>query len=60
MDSQDFYKGNYTEIIEAKESKGNIRHISGKILGTHSGIFNYTIGQKKRLKDSLRKAFIRY
>ena len=37
MDSQDFYKGNYTEIIEAKESKGNIRHISGKILGTHSG-----------------------
>ncbi len=55
MDSQDFYKGNYAEIIEAKESKGNIRHISGKILGTHSGIFNYTIGQRKGLKIAYEK-----
>lgn len=49
-DSQDFYKGNYTEIIEAKENCGNIRHINGKILGRHNGIFNYTIGQRKGLK----------
>jgi len=49
-DSQDFYKGNYTEIIDAKEKKGIIRHINGKILGEHNGIFNYTIGQRKGLK----------
>ncbi len=49
-DSQDFYKGNYAEIINAKENAGNIRHISGKILGRHKGIFNYTIGQRKGLK----------
>lgn len=50
QDSQDFYKGNYAEIIDAKEKKGNITHINGKILGTHNGIFNYTIGQRKGLK----------
>ena len=49
-DSQDFYKGSYTEIIEAKECKGNIVHLDGRILGTHNGIFNYTIGQRKGLK----------
>ncbi len=49
-DSQDFYKGDYAEIIEAKENRGNIRHINGKVLGTHNGIFNYTIGQRKGLK----------
>ncbi len=49
-DSQDFYKGNYAEIIDAKENQGNIRHINGKILGIHNGIFNYTIGQRKGLK----------
>lgn len=49
-DSQDFYKGNYTEIIDAKEACGKIVHINGKILGNHTGIFNYTIGQRKGLK----------
>jgi len=50
QDSQDFYKGNYTEIIDAEENPGNIVHISGKIIGRHNGIFNYTIGQRKGLK----------
>lgn len=54
-DSQDFYKGNYTEIIDAKINSGNIRHINGKILGTHNGIFNYTIGQRKGLKIAHEK-----
>lgn len=49
-DSQDFYKGKYTEIINAQESQGCIRHINGKVLGEHKGIFNYTIGQRKGLK----------
>lgn len=49
-DSQDFYKGDYAEIIDAKKAPGNIVHISGKILGSHNGIFNFTIGQRKGLK----------
>ncbi len=49
-DSQDFYKGDYAEIINAKEIQGKIVHISGKVLGLHNGIFNYTIGQRKGLK----------
>ena len=49
-DSQDFYKGNYAEIIEAAPMRGAIRHINGKILGSHEGIFNYTVGQRKGLK----------
>lgn len=49
-DSQDFYKGDYAEIIDAKENPGNIRHINGEILGIHKGIFNYTVGQRKGLK----------
>ncbi len=49
-DSQDFYKGDYAEIIEAKEAPGEIIHVNGKVLGAHKGIFNYTIGQRKGLK----------
>ncbi len=55
VDSQDFYKGNYAEIIDAEENIGNIRHINGKILGRHNGIFNYTIGQRKGLKIAYEK-----
>lgn len=54
-DSQDFYKGNYTEIINAKKNPGNIVHIDGKILGRHEGIFNYTVGQRKGLKIAYPK-----
>ncbi len=54
-DSQDICfiaSGNYTDLIKKTAhtpKKGNIIHINGKILGTHNGIFNYTIGQRKGL-----------
>lgn len=48
-DSQDFYSGDYNELLEVKPQKGNIVDKSGKILGTHEGIWNYTIGQRKGL-----------
>ena len=48
-DSQDFYSGDYNELLEVKPQIGNIVDKSGKILGTHSGIWNYTIGQRKGL-----------
>lgn len=48
-DSQDFYSGDYNELLEVKPKTGNIVDNSGKILGTHEGIWNYTIGQRKGL-----------
>ena len=46
-DSQDFYDGNYNELLGVKEKDGNIVDLDGKILGHHKGIWNYTIGQRK-------------
>lgn len=46
-DSQDFYEGDYNELLGVSEKIGNIVDINGKILGKHKGIWNYTIGQRK-------------
>ena len=46
-DSQDFYEGDYNELLGIKAKKGNIVDLDGKILGEHEGIWNYTIGQRK-------------
>ncbi len=46
-DSQDFYNGDYNDILNMKPKKGNIVDINGKVLGTHDGFWNYTIGQRK-------------
>ena len=46
-DSQDFYNGDYNELLGVSEKLGNIVDVNGKILGTHKGIWNYTIGQRK-------------
>lgn len=46
-DSQDFYDGDYNELLGIKEKEGNIVDTEGKILGTHKGIWNFTIGQRK-------------
>ena len=46
-DSQDFYDGDYNELLGVKELEGNIVDTEGKILGKHKGIWNYTIGQRK-------------
>lgn len=51
-DSQDFYEGDYNELLQIEEKTGNIVNREGKILGTHKGIWNYTIGQRKGLKIS--------
>lgn len=48
-DSQDFYGGDYNELLNFKEKEGNIVDINGKILGKHQGFWNYTIGQRKGL-----------
>ena len=55
-DSQDFYEGDYNELLEVEDKIGNITDRNGKILGTHKGIWNYTIGQRKGLGVSSTEA----
>lgn len=48
-DSQDFYNGDYNDILDAEPKKGNIVDINGNVLGEHEGFWNFTIGQRKGL-----------
>ena len=55
-DSQDICfvpKGRYTDIIQKLKpdaaEPGEIVHVDGRVLGTHAGIINYTIGQRRGL-----------
>jgi tRNA-specific 2-thiouridylase len=48
-DSQNFYCGNYRDILNLKPNIGNLIDKYGKILGKHHGIWNYTIGTRKGL-----------
>ncbi len=45
--------GNYKKFLENNSSlkpiEGNIVNIKGEILGKHSGLYNYTIGQRRGL-----------
>ncbi len=56
-DSQDICfvpNGDYAEVVRQvrpeAQKKGDIVHIDGRIVGTHDGIVNYTIGQRKGLR----------
>jgi len=48
-ESQDFYAGDYTELLDDVSGPGPIVDSSGKVLGEHRGIENYTIGQRRGL-----------
>lgn len=48
-ESQDFYSGHYTDLLDTQPKEGNIVDQTGKILGKHNGMWNYTIGQRKGL-----------
>jgi tRNA-specific 2-thiouridylase len=48
-ESQDFYSGNYKDLLDHEPLPGEIRLSNGKVVGTHEGIWNYTIGQRKGL-----------
>jgi tRNA-specific 2-thiouridylase len=48
-ESQDFYSGDYKDILNVEDAPGEITDASGKVLGHHRGIWNYTIGQRKGL-----------
>ncbi len=58
-DSQDICfvpNGDYTSVIRKfrPESiqKGNIKDLTGKVIGVHDGIINFTIGQRRGIKVS--------
>ena len=48
-DSQDFYAGDYTDLLQTENKTGDIVLANGKVLGQHNGFWNYTIGQRKGL-----------
>ncbi len=55
--------GNYREFIEQrlqKKTPGNIVDTKGNVLGTHTGIHNFTIGQRKGLpRISTRPMYVK-
>jgi len=48
-ESQDFYSGNYNELLTPRTGNGNFVDLDGNVIGEHKGIWNYTIGQRKGL-----------
>ncbi len=48
-DSQDFYGGDYAELLGAPGGRGDIVDVSGRVLGEHDGYFRFTPGQRKGL-----------
>ena len=58
-DSQDICfvpNGDYVSVIQKFRpdslKKGNIKDLTGKVIGVHDGIINFTIGQRKGIKVS--------
>lgn len=48
-DSQDFCGGDPMAVVGAAPREGDIVDVNGKVLGRHSGFWNYTIGKRKGL-----------
>ena len=48
-DSQDFYAGDYTDLLQVEDKEGKIVLTNGKVIGKHKGFWHYTIGQRKGL-----------
>lgn len=49
-ESQDFYSGDYTDLLNVEDKKGKIiLSDTGKTIGSHNGFWHYTIGQRKGL-----------
>ncbi len=48
-ESQDFYSGDYKDLLDVEDLPGHIVDTKGNVLGQHKGTWNYTIGQRKGL-----------
>ena len=63
-DSQDICfvpNGDYASVIKKYRptsfKKGNILNTKGEVIGTHDGIINYTIGQRKGIRIARKEPF---
>ena len=48
-ESQDFYGGDYSDLIGQEDRPGDIVTTDGLVLGHHRGFWHYTIGQRRGL-----------
>ncbi|MDR2945964.1 MAG: tRNA 2-thiouridine(34) synthase MnmA [Candidatus Adiutrix sp.] len=48
-DSQDFYGGDYADLLGEPDRPGNILDSAGRVLGRHRGFWRYTPGQRRGL-----------
>lgn len=48
-DSQDFYDGDYAELLGVADAEGDIVDAGGKVLGRHKGYWRFTPGQRRGL-----------
>ena len=48
QESQDFYAGDYRDLLNTGKP-GPIKDLSGRTIGQHNGIENYTVGQRRGL-----------
>jgi tRNA-specific 2-thiouridylase len=48
-ESQDFYGGDYKELLEMPATPGDVVLTNGNVVGRHNGFWNFTIGQRKGL-----------
>lgn len=49
QDSQDFYCGDYNDLLNFPNKPGELILQDGTVIGTHTGIWGYTIGKRKGL-----------
>ena len=54
-ESQDFYSGDYVDLIDWEPLTGDILNTQGTKLGEHKGYWHYTIGQRKGLGLSAQR-----
>ncbi|MBP7902620.1 MAG: tRNA 2-thiouridine(34) synthase MnmA [Spirochaetes bacterium] len=54
-ESQDFYSGDYRELLGKNSDSGEIITSSGEIIGKHNGLWNFTPGQRRGLGISSEK-----
>lgn len=48
-DSQDFYGGDYTDLLDLPDREGAVVDSRGRLLGRHRGFWRFTPGQRKGL-----------
>jgi len=48
-ESQDFYSGDYRELLGVKDRNGEIALSDGRVIGEHKGLWNFTPGQRRGL-----------